>query len=156
MRIAAAIIFVIILLAIFNPEEEKRFTQYKFAQLRNQENFNYVTSTEWRTFNEAYKFAIEVPDFKGDILSAGTYEMKIVDFADYRNVVPPTYKIFVGKNYDKIQDLAELEPRLIVGGKNNQDKIYELEVKKGDYVYIIPQMSRERVSGYIYLEMKNN
>ena len=83
-----------------------------------------------------YMFAVEVPDFNGDIFEAGTYRFypDAVDIDD-TSKTPVVWDIYVSQNeYSDSSQIQENEYVATVGGLEKNE--YSCDLSAGQYVYI--------------------
>lgn len=84
---------------------------------------------------EHYKCAVEIDDYDGDIIAAGTYSATptLVTLGDKR--IPIIWDIYVSSNdYSNISQLSDSEYVASVGGWDQTGA--EFTVEPGQYVYV--------------------
>lgn len=100
----------------------------------------YMTSGFWALNDTNYIFAVEADNQGGDVYQAGTY---VFDIAKEKPGKAPIYDIYVRQNGDISKYvLLNDDPDFTVGGNGSISVTQEL--KKGDYVYVMPY------SGLVY------
>ncbi len=90
-----------------------------------------LTYTSWHSY-EVYALAVEVDNYDGDILKSGEYTFSTTNT---KLGEAPMYDVYIrDKKYEDYSKLGELD--FTVGGAGAFPITREL--KKGDYVYIVP------------------
>ena len=95
----------------------------------------YKTEVTWADTGN-YMFAVEVPDFSGDIFEAGTYRFypDAVDIED-ASKTPVVWDIYISQNeYSDSSQIQESEYVATVGGLEKDE--YTCDLSVGQYVYI--------------------
>lgn len=120
---------------------------------QTQETKEYKTTATWADLNN-YMFAVEVDDFDGDIFQAGSYRLypDAVDLEDSLKT-PIVWDVYVSNNlYTNSNELSESEYVSSVGGIEMDE--CELELEKGQYVYINYNDVLGEPTGMLQIEMK--
>lgn len=96
-------------------------------------NSNYLTETTWAALDN-YMFAVEVPEYSGDIFEAGKYLFSATDAKT--GEIPIIWDIYVSS--EQKSSLSELEETELVGSVGGLEKsTIEYELQSGQYVYVV-------------------
>ena len=117
----------------------------------------YMTSGEWALTDAPYAFAVEIEDYNGDIYKAGKYSFELIGGRlKAGKSQTALFGIYVAeKSYADTIEMAQdfSEATLYVGGMMNTSQ--EFELKKGQYVYVIPEPSALPSTGFLSIDMMN-
>lgn len=105
------------------------------ASQAEEETKEYLTKVQWSDLKN-YKCAVEVDEYSGDVLAAGTYNFyPSATDGLFKKDVPIVWDIYVSKhNYDSLSDLSERSHVATVGGLGNTSA--QIKLKKGRYLYV--------------------
>lgn len=154
------------------------------------EKSKYLTSTddkgiEWnRQDSDFYVFAVEVDDYDGDILQAGTYNISfdsytpckavmydvflsdnssftgvdIHDFVEYDYVINSDYDMYYKDTGIRltVPDKPEGYQSMSLFGGMYADKVSQLTFEPGQYVYVVPVDLAYRPAGYMHFDLHKN
>ncbi|MDF9867255.1 DhnA family fructose-bisphosphate aldolase class Ia [Bacilli bacterium PM5-3] len=156
LRIIVALIIAGAIIYFLSPSTMSNLIEPNIAKHKSLVNSDYITTTYWNKSNVAYKIAVEVDDFNGDIIEAGEYDVYLLNAKTTNDEIPIKANIYIDKDYENVNEIAKKTPVLKIGGPKNEKKTYKLTLKKGDYVYIVPiNDARKAINGTIAITARN-
>ncbi|MDR1781811.1 MAG: hypothetical protein LBR40_02305 [Bacilli bacterium] len=155
-RIFIALAFCSVLVYFTYPKPYKSFTKLNhFPTIINFDKM-FATNAYLEDNHTAYKIGVEIQKDGMTSIYSGTYQARILAADNYRTVVPVKVSIYTGKDINETSKINQLHKVGTMGGQYHQNDTLTFEVKKGEYVYVLPEEQKKinQIVGYIYLERK--
>ena len=111
---------------------------------------HYLTETIWAAESN-YVFAVETDSYDGDVFEKGTYRFYPDLVTVTGNEIPIVWDIYVSDElYSSMEQVLDTQLKATVGGINNLDTT--LELKKGQYVYVVYNKPASTPTGVLKIE----
>lgn len=131
------------------PEEPQK------PQKPQKPTVQYRTYIDWAML-QSYVCAVEIDDFDGDIIEAGTWTVEETGTHSFaKNPVPIVWDIYISdKLYQRESQLKSDEYIGSVGGFGSEGQVWEFDVEAGKYLYIKYTRMAGTPVGTLHLEKK--
>lgn len=115
----------------------------------------YLTEITWAA-EQHFAFAVEIDDYNGDIVSAGTYRFYPDAVVLSGSKIPTVWDVYVSNNYyNNISELKKEEFVDCVGGLDKYE--FNLKLEKGQYVYIkYNKVANNNPTGFLEIKKIDN
>ena len=155
--VVVCLIFIGIMCAVMSSN----FKDEKTKDLNNTETIVkttqdiYLTEITWAAENN-FAFAVEIDDYDGDIVSAGTYRFYPDAVVLSGSKIPTVWDVYVSNNYyNNISELKKEEFVDCIGGLDKYE--FNLKLEKGQYVYIkYNKVANNNPTGFLKIKKIDN
>lgn len=102
------------------------------TQAPQENDTGYLTEADWALYDTNYMFAVEIPNYDGDIFEAGKYVFEVVSAqSGYAGM----FDIYIKSEENiPLSDLGESD--YTIGGQGGMP--ITIDLKAGQYVYVVP------------------